>query len=157
MENELYHYGVPGMKWGVRKANDASSGNTKRKAKNKPLEATKRYKERMTKAFHKTAHGVGRYTMGMKGLGALTLARGAGKAIDATARYGIEAAAEKRGKTAKQAQRISKGVMVATKIVATTAITAALVSKGRKIAIELMRQKIGNLPALPSPNIIEMK
>ena len=30
-ENELYHHGVKGMKWGVRKARPESTGNSNRK------------------------------------------------------------------------------------------------------------------------------
>ena len=32
-EDELYHYGVKGMKWGVRKNSDRTSISTKHKAK----------------------------------------------------------------------------------------------------------------------------
>ena len=43
---ELYHYGVKGMKWGVRKAKDESSSNGKgaRKSKSKPRNSSRRDK-----------------------------------------------------------------------------------------------------------------
>ena len=44
MENELYHYGVLGMKWGVRKDRSRSSGSTKtsKNSKDKQVRSRRR-------------------------------------------------------------------------------------------------------------------
>lgn len=37
MNNELYHYGVLGMRWGVRRSKSGSSGSSKRSKRSKPV------------------------------------------------------------------------------------------------------------------------
>ena len=44
MDNELYHHGVKGMKWGVRKTPVRSSGGTTRKQKSNTLSLFKKKK-----------------------------------------------------------------------------------------------------------------
>ena len=44
MDNELYHHGVKGMKWGVRKTPVRSSGGTTRKRKSNTLSLFKKKK-----------------------------------------------------------------------------------------------------------------
>ena len=48
-ENELYHFGVKGMKWGVRKSRSSSGSSKTKKVANKPPEAQAREK-RLKKA-----------------------------------------------------------------------------------------------------------
>jgi len=79
-ESELYHYGVPGMKWGQRKAAYASEKNAYRQAK-------KDYK-----AARKELRRSGYTAVGIKGLGKYNAVRKKADAaelnmIDAKAKY----------------------------------------------------------------------
>lgn len=47
MENELYHYGILGMKWGVRRSRPSSSGSTNRSRKKQTIDPS--YKKAHTK------------------------------------------------------------------------------------------------------------
>ena len=51
MEYELYHYGVPGMKWGVRKARSTTNSNVARNYKKSINSLNKNYADNMTKAL----------------------------------------------------------------------------------------------------------
>jgi hypothetical protein len=64
-EGELYHYGVPGMKWGRRKSQPSTSGNGRYKNKlknsisNKIAEKKKQNKERLENDIAKSTLGEG--------------------------------------------------------------------------------------------------
>ena len=49
MNNEIYHYGVPGMKWGHRKAvpvtNSVSAARTRMQKAKKAYKAVKKYEK----------------------------------------------------------------------------------------------------------------
>lgn len=50
--DELYHYGVPGMRWGQRKSNYSSSYNNLRTAKSNKRRANHQYSKSFNKAYY---------------------------------------------------------------------------------------------------------
>lgn len=55
--DELYHYGVKGMKWGVRKKQDHKSGRTSNKKKDENKEKQKGLTDKQKKAIKIGAPG----------------------------------------------------------------------------------------------------
>lgn len=89
-ESELYHYGVPGMKWGQRKAAYASEKNAYRQAK-------KDYK-----AARKQLRRSGYTAIGIKGLGKYNDAR---KKVDAAELNMIDAKAKYKAAKSKNSAK----------------------------------------------------
>ena len=98
-EDELYHYGVKGMKWGVRKAQTSSSAN-----KNYNSKQRKERKEKIKKTAKK---GAKKAVKALSTIGSLYLTdqlfyggagtRAAGKAGKAAARTAIKKIGKMRG------------------------------------------------------------
>lgn len=81
-DGELYHYGVPGMKWGQRKASYASEQSAYKQARKDYRAARKNYR-RETRGFRSMGiKGIARATAAEKKLNAADLKR-----IDAKAKY----------------------------------------------------------------------
>ena len=83
---ELYHYGVPGMKWGVRKA---SSGSTQAK-KNKRLSKAEKKQQKIDKKA--------KATVGKRVVKGILIGTGA-TAATAAATYGLAVLGEKAVKS----------------------------------------------------------
>lgn len=91
-ENELYHYGVPGMKWGQRKASYASEKNAYKQSR-------KAYKEAL-KNMRKANSGFGGF--GIKGLAKVGAAE---KKVNAAELNMIDAKAKYKAAKSKNSEK----------------------------------------------------
>lgn len=91
-DGELYHYGVPGMKWGQRKASYASEQSAYKKARKDYRAARKNYRKE-TRGFR---------SMGIKGIARATAAE---KKLDAADLKRIDAKAKLKGAKSKDSAK----------------------------------------------------